>query len=261
MNIIFALAGVVLKEMYRRKDFYVLFVLTALITILAGGATFFDDEKITGYLKEICLLLIWVATLVVTLTSAARQIPAERESRTIFPLLAKPVTRLQVILGKFVGCWLAAGLMVVIFYAFFGTVVGAREHAWPLLQYVQAAWLHWMALGVVIGMAILGSILFSAPSVNVTISFIVIAGVLSLGQHLHKVALRMTETAQIVATAVYFILPHIEWAFSYRDLLLFNQPLVAWSTVVQATAYWAAYTAALLMAAWIAFRRKTLTLG
>jgi len=29
MNKIFAIAGVVIKELYRRKDFYVLFVLTA----------------------------------------------------------------------------------------------------------------------------------------------------------------------------------------------------------------------------------------
>ncbi len=31
MNTIWALAGIVIKELYRRKDFYVLFVLTALI--------------------------------------------------------------------------------------------------------------------------------------------------------------------------------------------------------------------------------------
>src|SRR5438309_997906 len=74
MNIVFALAGVVIKEMYRRKDFYVLFVLTALLTLMTGSATFFNDDKIVGYLKEICLLLIWVSSLVIVLTTAARQI-------------------------------------------------------------------------------------------------------------------------------------------------------------------------------------------
>ena len=261
MNIVFALAGVVIKEMYRRKDFYVLFVLTALLTLLTGSATFFDDEKITGYLKEICLLLIWVATLVIALTTAARQIPAERESRTIFPLLAKPVSRLQVVIGKFVGCWLVAGLTVLVFYAFFGAVVGAREHAWPVSQYVQAGWLHWMMLGVVIAMVILGSVVLSAPSVNITLSAIIVGGILLLGQHLHKVALRMTEPSQTILSGIYFLIPHLEWAFSYRDLLLFNQPLVAWAVILQATAYWIAYMSALLVAAWLAFRRKTLTLG
>lgn len=261
MNTIIALAGVVIKEMYRRKDFYVLFVLTALLTVLTGSATFFNDEKITGYLKEICLLLIWVATLVIALTTAARQIPAERESRTIFPLLAKPVTRLQVVLGKFAGCWLVAGLTVLVFYVFFGAVVGAREHAWPVTQYFQAAWLHWMILGVVIAMAIFGSVVFSAPSVNITISFITVGGILLLGQHLHKVALRMTDPSQTILTVIYFLMPHLEWAFGYRDLLLFKQPLIGWMVMAGATAYWLAYMAVLLVATWLVFRRKTLTLG
>jgi ABC-type transport system involved in multi-copper enzyme maturation permease subunit len=261
MNTIFALAGVVLKEMYRRKDFYVLFVLTALLTLVAGSATFFNDAKITGYLKEICLLLIWVATLVVALTAAARQIPAERESRTIFPLLAKPVTRLQVVLGKFVGCWLVAAITVAVFYTFFGVVVGTRENAWPLAQYVQAAWLHWMVLGVVIAMAMLGSVVFSAPSVNVTILFIIVGGILSVGAPLHKVALRMTEPSQTLLSLIYFALPHLEWAFNYRDLLLYQRPLVEWNIVAVATAYWTSYLAAVLVAAWLLLRRKTLTLG
>jgi ABC-type transport system involved in multi-copper enzyme maturation permease subunit len=260
MNTVFALAQVVLKEMYRRKDFYVLFVLTGLLTLATGSATFFDDDKITGYMKELCLLLIWVSSLVIVITTAARQIPAERESRTLFPLLAKPVSRGQVIAGKFLGCWLVAGIVVVVFYLFFGTIVGAREHAWPVLQYVQAAWLHWMMLGVVIAMVLLGSIVLSAPSVNVTLSFIIVSGILTLGQHLHKVALRMAEPAQTLLSLIYFAIPHLEWYFDYRDLLLYGQPLVAWTVIGGATLYAAAYTAFFLVAAWLAFRRKTLTL-
>ena len=261
MNTLLALAGIVIKEMYRRKDFYVLFVMTALLTVLAGSATFFNDDKITGYLKEICLLLIWVATLVIAITTAARQIPSERESRTIFPLLAKPVTRLQVVIGKFLGCWFVAGLTVVVFYTFFVIVIGTKEHEWPVLQYLQAAWLHWMMLGVVIAMTILGSIVLSAPSVNITITAIAVAGIFLLGQHLHKVAVRMTEPSQTILTVIYFMMPHIEWAFDQRNLLLFKQSLIAWPVVIGVTAYWMAYMGMLLVAAWLAFRRKTLTLG
>ena len=75
MNIVIAIASVVAKEMYRRKDFYVLFVLTALITLLAGSVNFFGDAKIAMYVKEICLLLIWVSSLVIAVGPAARQIP------------------------------------------------------------------------------------------------------------------------------------------------------------------------------------------
>src|SRR5438874_13213850 len=140
MNTVLALAQVVIKELYRRKDFYVLFVLTAVITLLLGSVSFFNDAKIVRYLKEVVLLLIWVSALVIAITTTARQIPAERENRTIFPLLAKPVSRGQVVLGKFAGCWLACGLALLVFYVFSGLVSGSREHNWPILNYLQALW-------------------------------------------------------------------------------------------------------------------------
>src|ERR1022692_3482844 len=153
MNTVLALAGVVIKELYRRKDFYVLFFLTAVITLLMGSVSFFHDTKSVRYVKDIALLLIWISALVIAdiallliwisalviaIGTTARQIPAERENRTIFPLLAKPVTRGQVLLGKFAGCWLACGLTLIVFYLFFGIVSGSREHYWPLLNLCQA---------------------------------------------------------------------------------------------------------------------------
>jgi len=107
MNNICAVASVVIKEMYRRKDFYVLLVLTMVITALMGSVHFFNDDRIVRYLKEVCLLLIWISSLFIAIATMARQAPAEIESRTIFPLLAKPITRAQFLIGKFFGCWLA----------------------------------------------------------------------------------------------------------------------------------------------------------
>src|SRR5581483_2472833 len=166
MNNVFAVAGIVIKEMYRRKDFYVLLILTVLITGVMGSVTFFNDDKIVRYLKELCLLLIWISALVIAITTTARQIPSERENRTIFPLLAKPVTRAQLVAGKFLGCWIASGTVLVVFYVFFGIISGMREHHWPLLVYFQALWLHWIFLAIVIAATLLGSIVFAAPSSN-----------------------------------------------------------------------------------------------
>ncbi len=257
MNTVFAIASVVIKELYRRKDFYVLFVLSALITLMAGSATFFHDDKIVRYLKELCLLLIWVSSLVIAVTTAARQIPNEREQRTIFPLLAKPVTRGQVIAGKFLGCWLATGLALVMFYLFLGVVSGAREHAWPLLNYFQAFWLQWMMLGVVIAMALLGSIVFAAPSSNATILLVVVVGILLLGGHLHQVALEQAEPVNSLLSTIYFVIPHLEW-FDVRDLVVHEQNLIAWWAVGAATLYAVAYEIFFLFAAWMLFRRKAL---
>src|SRR5215467_2566309 len=162
MRTVSALAGVVVKELYRRKDFYVLFVLTALITVMMWMMNFFHDKSIAGYLKEGCLWLIWISALVIAIVTTARQIPAERENRTIFPLLAKPVSRAQVILGKFFGCWFACGIALVVFYVFFGVVSASREHTLPLASYFQLMVFHWAMLGIVIAFVLFGSLVFAA---------------------------------------------------------------------------------------------------
>jgi ABC-type transport system involved in multi-copper enzyme maturation permease subunit len=257
MNTIWALAGVVIKELYRRKDFYVLFVLTAVITIAAGSVRFFHDPNIVRYVKDLCMLLIWVSALLITIATAARQIPAERESRTIFPLLAKPVTRGQVILGKFVGCWLASGVVLVVFYVFFAVVTGSREQYWPVLDYFQAMLLQWIMLGVVTAMTLLGSVVFAAPSSTVTILFIVVAGILFLGRHLNTVATHYAEPLQSIIGTIYFIIPHLE-LFDVRERVVNDWGPVSWLACGLATLYAAAYAGLFLLLTWLAFRRKSL---
>ncbi|HXT13394.1 MAG TPA: ABC transporter permease subunit [Candidatus Angelobacter sp.] len=257
MNKIFAVAGVVIRELYRRKDFYVLFILTVIITGLSWIVNFFHDEQIIRFIKEICLLLIWISALVIAVTTAARQIPAERETRTIFPLLAKPISRWQVVVGKFIGCWIASGLALVVFYIFFALVSASREHTLPFDSYFQALWLHWQFLGIVIGMTLLGSVALSTPSANMTIIFVITLGILFVGGFLHKVAQGMSEPSASIVTAIYFIIPHLE-LFNVNELIIHNWPPVPWPDVLIATVYGLAYMAVFLVAGCLVFRRKAL---
>ena len=257
LNNALAIGGVVIKELYRRKDFYVLFILTALLTLVLGSVNFFNEDKIVRYLKEICLLLIWISSLVIAITTTARQIPAEREQRTIFPLLAKPVTRPQLVVGKFLGCWLACGLSLLVFYFFFGVVSGSREHHWPILNYFQAITLHWFLLGVVAAMTLLGSVVFAAPSSNNTITFVVVAGILLLARHLNKVALQLSEPWQSVVYGCYFAIPHLE-LFDVRDLIIHNFAVIPWLIWAAALGYATVYAAVFLAATCLVFRRKAL---
>ena len=228
MNNIFAVAGIVIKELYRRKDFYVLFILTIVICLVMASVNIFNDNQIIRYLKELCLLLIWISSLVIAITTTARQIPAEREQRTLLPLLAKPLSRSQLIFGKFLGCWVACGLVLICFYVFFGALAASREHAWPLLNYFQAAFLHWVMLGVVIALTLLGSLVFAAPSSNSTICFVIVVAILSVGRYLDTVALSLAEPSRSIIDSLYFAMPHLEWAFGMRNLIVHDWPLIGW---------------------------------
>jgi ABC-type transport system involved in multi-copper enzyme maturation permease subunit len=258
MNNITAIAGVVIKEMIRRKDFYVLFVLTALITAVMGFVTFFHDPQIVRYLKAICLVLIWISALVIAITIAARQLPAERENRTIFPLLAKPVTRTEVMLGKFLGCWLACGVALVVFYVFFGIVAMSKEHHWPLTNYFQAFWLHWVMLGVLVALTLLGSLIFSAPSANTTICLVISGFILLLGRHLDQVSMQVPEPARSILLTLYFTIPHLEF-FDLRDLVIHDWPPLHMLVCVKATVYAAAYGSFFLLISCLVFRRQALS--
>jgi Cu-processing system permease protein len=256
MRTIFALAGVVIKELYRRKDFYVLFILTIVICVIMASVNIFNDNQIVRYLKELCLLLIWISSLVIAITTTARQIPAEREQRTLLPLLAKPLTRTQLIVGKFLGCWLACGLVLICFYVFFGALAASREHTWPLLNYFQAAFLHWMVLGVVIAMTLLGSLVFAAPSSNSTICFVIVMTTLCVGRYLSEVALSLHEPSRFIIDSLYYALPHLEIPFEMRNLIVHDWPLIAWNFIGLDALYLLAYTAIFLVAACLVFRRK-----
>jgi len=256
MKNIFAVAGVVIKELYRRKDFYVLFIVTILICVVMASVNVFNDEKIVRYLKEICLLLIWVSSLVIAITTTARQIPAERENRTLLPLLAKPLTRTQLIFGKFFGCWFACGLALLCFYIFFSALAASREHAWPVLNYFQAALLHWFTLGVVVAFTLFGSLVFAAPSSNSTICFVLVTAILCVGRYLDAVALSLKEPFRSIIFAVYFVIPHVEIPFEMRNLIVHDWPLISWTFIGLDLLYLLAYTAAFLVAACLVFRRK-----
>ena len=258
MNVITAIAVVVLKELIRRKDFYVLFVITALITLVMGSINIFNDQSIAGYLKELALLLIWVCSLVIAIATTARQLHAEKENRTIFPLLAKPVSRAQLLLGKFFGCWIATGLALFVFYLFLGLVAASREHTLDVGAYLVAMLLHWGALAVVVGMALLGSIVFTAPSSNGTICLILAVGILFLERHLNTVALHTGGLLGKVTYAIYFITPRLDWAFDVRQFLVFHDPMAGPLYWGGAMVFYAAYTAMLLLAAWMLFRRRAL---
>ena len=169
------------------------------------------------------------------------------------------MTRAQVVLGKFVGCWLAAGLSLLVFYVFFGLISGSRESYWPVLQWLQAFWLQWLMLGIVVALVLLGSVVFAAPSSNGTICFIIVVGILLLGRYLNQVALREPEPLRTLVYGLYFLIPHLEW-YDIRDFLVYDRPVVGLGICALGTLYAAAYAGFLLCATWMVFRRKPLNL-
>lgn len=97
----------VLIETIRRKEFYVLMILMMIFVLGAAVASFvgIKQASVATFLLNLGATLAGMCAHILTGLTAARQIPNEIESRTLYPLLAKPIERAEYLLGK----WLATG--------------------------------------------------------------------------------------------------------------------------------------------------------
>ena len=249
-----ALAFVSVLELYRRKDLIVVVVLSQVILLPFLFVTPFGVSGAGRYVNELALLLVWLFSAAIGLGVSARLFPPEFESRTIYPLLAKPVGRGTILLGKYAGALAASLSALAVFYLAYGLLVGVRQGVWFPLTLLQAFVLHVGFLVVVTALGVLGSLLLT-PSANLTLCGLVTVGMLAFGQRLPELAAAQPRPGKWVLEALHWVGPHLEF-FDLRQRLVHGWPGVGWGVCAAALAYALGYAAVCLALAGWAFRRK-----
>ena len=132
-----AIARVTAKEAFSQPFFYVLMILGVLAIVLflfLPYNTFGEDVKM---LKAEGLTLIKILAIILGVWTASVSVANEIEGRTALTLLSKPLSRRQLILGKFVGILVPVALVFLLLGATFlagvsyKVVYDARETANP----------------------------------------------------------------------------------------------------------------------------------
>lgn len=128
-------------DFLRRKDLYVVLLLMGIFGVgaLAVRLIGVEDSAAGRFLSSAGLTLAHVLAGILAAVFSARALPEEFDQRTILPLLAKPVTRPRVILGK----WGAALAIALPSYLLFVAVVvlavpGGAGRSWAALLQVVA---------------------------------------------------------------------------------------------------------------------------
>ena len=114
-----ALVKLSFLELWRRNDIFGLLILGLALMVPLSMASPFGSEGASRYLDEMALLLIWGFSLFIALGTGSRLFPPEFESRTIFPLLAKPISRGRLLFGKYLGAVAATWSALLFFYLLF----------------------------------------------------------------------------------------------------------------------------------------------
>ncbi len=175
-----AIARGALIEVSRRRDPAVAALFLLALAALLGTARLVgvEHESAAAFLLNLALTLVIGLAHLITLLMAARQFPDELENRTLYPLLARPVARRDVVLGKWVaafgaGAGLFAGATLVVLLLA-PPVAGCDPST-----LFQLFWLQFPALATTAAVAILLSLLLPrAPAVLVTAAIVFGTGLL-----------------------------------------------------------------------------------
>jgi ABC-type transport system involved in multi-copper enzyme maturation permease subunit len=212
-----------LLETLRRKDLYVVLILTLLLTLGASAFRAFGVQGLEIFVKDVALTAIGVMTTVLTVLIAARQIPEEMQRRTIYPLMARPITRGQLLLGKWATATMTASLcFMLLALTTLGLLLTLGIGVKPI--FVQYVILKLLGIGWLCAM-VLALSLYMTPAANVTLSLI-----LAFGSGLFGRLLLMAhwehDLSALWLNLLYGVLPHYDY-FDMSKKVVFDWDLCA----------------------------------
>ncbi len=251
-----ALAHGVVLESVRRKDLWVVGILGALIVCAAGAMGIFGLNGLEAFAKDLAVSVLSLFSAVVAVLVSSRVLGEEIRQRTIYPLLARPVSRLDWLIGKWLGTvavtWIAFGVLVVLTVgalAVFGVLFGAT-----FLQYVLAKML---------GLAVLCAVSLAlstcmTPQGAATLSLVFALGSTMIVRALLMAAATSSPIMRTLFKGINACLPQYAlFDLGSRVSNLGWGPVPLW-VMGALTAYAAVYSAAMIGLAWAKFRRQSL---
>jgi ABC-type transport system involved in multi-copper enzyme maturation permease subunit len=257
----------VFRESVRDKVLYNLVAFTLLlmaVSYLIGQLTAGQDVKI---IKDLGLAATSVFGLFIAIFIGIGLVSKEVERRSIYSLIAKPIDRYQVLLGKYAGLVLTLAVnltvMALALYAVLACLLWMTDplvaSGWerpaldPLM--LKAFALTFVELSIVTAIALFFST-FSTPLLSAALTFgLFIAGRFSADLRNMDQAVD-SATAAAVARGLYWVLPNLA-PFDIRAQVVHGDPVSA-GYMALVTGYGLLYMGALLIGATLIFSRRDL---
>ncbi len=107
MGAVFAIAANTFREAVRRRVFLLVLVLTAAVVAVMVILPYFAFKQETDMFKDLALSTAMLATVFLVALVGSGAVAEELETHTATTVLAKPVSRRQFLLGKYLGVVLA----------------------------------------------------------------------------------------------------------------------------------------------------------
>lgn len=248
-------AQAALLESLRRRDLYVVGLL-ALFGLLAG--TVLARSGVRGqetFLRDTFLMLVNFLSVAVCIWLAARQVPEELARRTLFPLLARPVRREDILLGKFLAVWAVSviGLLLLAALAWLALAMLGAPIGPIYLQYVV---LRALSFGPIAALTMALSLLATPAATAVLAGMLTLCGTL-FARTLAEAVSPASGAWRLVLQGLYFAVPHLD-LFDLSQRTAYNYPPVPAWVLGTLAGYALLYVAAFLGLGTLRFRRLSL---
>ena len=246
-----AVAANTFRETVRERVLYNLVFFAILMTLsglLLGQLSIRQDEKV---LKDIGLAAMDVFGTLIAIFIGVGLVSKEIERRSLYPLLAKPLSRGEFYLGKFAG--LVFTLLVnlaVMTVGLYATLLATGRAADPLL--LAAIYPIFLGLVIVVAFAMLFSTLTSSTLASVLTVGVVIAGRFSdVVRHMREI---LPGVPAWLVDGLYAILPDFQ-KFDFKNQVTYGDP-VPGDELLWVSLYAVAYIAVVLGLGVGSFRSK-----
>lgn len=250
---IFAIAKNTFREAIRDKVLYNLVLFVILLTacaVLLGDLTDGQEGRtiVNIGLNAMLLFGVFIAIFV-----GVGLVSKEIEKRTVFAIFAKPVSRTEFVVGKYLG--LCSTLLVNVVIMGFGVSLAllAVGHSGLAVSIWGGVGLIFLELAIVTAVAIVFSS-FSSPSLSALFTFLIFV-IGHLSSSLRDLAAGLgSRLATVVFETVYYLFPNLAH-FSFRSESAVGMVLSA-SMLGGGLAYAVVYSAVMLTIAVLIFNRR-----
>jgi ABC-type transport system involved in multi-copper enzyme maturation permease subunit len=252
-----AITGVTVREALRQKlavNLLVFALALVIASLTLSSLTFGEQYRI---IVNIALSAMEVfGTLIATFLGAGL-VARDIERRTVFPLVAKPVSRTQYVVGRYLGLVVTTTLNLLVMGVVFALVLAAYLRGFGFLR--ETPFMATLAaiaiqLAMVSAVAVLFSVFTTATLSAIFTLSLVVAG------HLASDLVRHWEQEGAVAGAIgkalYVVVPNLE-ALNFKEAMVYKDAL-ALSALAPAFAYGVLYAAAVVLLASAIFTRRDL---
>lgn len=253
------IAWIVWMESIRRKDVYVLLILLGALLVALVSLDIFGLGGMIRYVADVGLLFAWGFGWILAIAIASRELPQEEERGTIFPLLARPVSRNEVVLGKWLGTWSVTVGATLLFYLLAWGVVKGMGGSLDAGALMQGFLLHAVALGILAATALCFSTRFNRDAAA-TLSFVLTGAAFVIVPRIPTLLVHQRGMSGVALFALYHLLPHFE-LFDLRKRIVHDFGPVSWSACSVLLVYGLLWVCLLLALACLAYGKKPISRG